>query len=67
MNHLHRGDAAAATANEPGEKVGFLNKIFGVVFRMGSVAKSMKAANKYVYYTLKLSLLAGLVYLIFMA
>jgi beta-hydroxylase len=59
--------AAAATANEPGEKVGFLNKLFGYVYHVKGAAKRMKDANYYVYYTLKLSLLAGLVYLVFMA
>jgi beta-hydroxylase len=59
--------AAAATANEPGEKVGVLNKVFGVVYHVKDVAKRMKDANYYVYYTLKLSLLAGLVYVVFMA
>jgi beta-hydroxylase len=59
--------AAAATANEPGEKVGFLNRVFGVVYHVKGAAKRMKDANRVVYYALKLSLLAGLVYLIFMA
>lgn len=59
--------AAAATANEPGEKIGFLNRIFGAVHHVRDVARTMKEANKHVYYTLKLSLVAGLVYLVFMA
>lgn len=59
--------AAAATANEPGEKVGVLNRVFGVVYHVKGAAKRMKDANYYVYYTLKLSLLAGLVYFVFMA
>ena len=59
--------AAAATANEPGEKVGILNKVFGVVYHVKDAAKRMKDANYYVYYTLKLSLIAGLVYVVFMA
>ena len=59
--------AAAATANEPGEKVGVLNKVFGYVYHLRGAAKRMKDKNRYVYYTLKLSLVAGLVYLIFMA
>ncbi len=59
--------AAAAAANEPGEKVGFLNRVFGVVYHMRGVAKRMKDANRIVYYTLKLSLVAALVYGVFMA
>ncbi len=59
--------AAAATANEPGEKVGVLNKIFGFVYRLQRHAKRMKDANRLVYYGLKLSLLGALVYLVFMA
>ena len=58
--------AAAVTANEPGEKVGVLNRIFGVVYHLRGVARRMKRTNRIVYYTLKLSLVAGLVYLIFM-
>jgi beta-hydroxylase len=59
--------AAAATANEPGERVGFLNKVFGYVYHLRGVAKRMKDANRFVYYALKLSLVAALVYLIFVA
>jgi beta-hydroxylase len=59
--------AAAATANEPGEKVGFLNKVFGYVYHVRGVSQRMKKANRYAYYGLKLTLLAGLVYLVFMA
>jgi beta-hydroxylase len=59
--------AAAATANEPGEKIGALNKVFGFFFGMRAHAKRVKDANRYVYYTLKLSLIAGLIYLIFIA
>jgi beta-hydroxylase len=59
--------AAAATANEPGEKVGILNKVFGYVYHLRGVSKRMKMANRYAYYGLKLTLLAGLVYLLFMA
>jgi len=59
--------AAAATANEPGEKVGVLNRVFGYVYHLQGVAKRMKDANRYAYYALKLSLIAALVYLVFMA
>jgi beta-hydroxylase len=59
--------AAAATANEPGEKIGFLNRIFAVYCQLRSVAGRMKDANRTLYYTLKLSLVAGVVYAVFMA
>ena len=59
--------AAAATANEEGEKVGVLNKVFGYVYHLRGVAKRMKDTNRFVYYALKLSLIAFLIYLIFMA
>jgi beta-hydroxylase len=59
--------AAAATSNEPGEKVGVLNRIFGVVYRGRDFAKRMKDLNRFAYYTVKLSLIGGLVYLVFMA
>jgi hypothetical protein len=41
--------------------------VFGYVYHLRGAAKRMKDKNRYVYYTLKLSLVAGLVYLIFMA
>jgi beta-hydroxylase len=59
--------AAAATANEPGEKVGVLNMVFGFVYGLQAHAKRLKDANRLFYYTLKLSLIAGLVYLVFIA
>jgi beta-hydroxylase len=59
--------AAAATANEPGEKIGFLNRLFGFFYRLRVHAKRFKEANRYLYYTAKLSLVGGLVYLIFVA
>jgi beta-hydroxylase len=59
--------AAAATANEPGEKIGFLNRLFGYVYHMRLQAKRLRGANRSIYYTLKLALVGGLVYLIFVA
>lgn len=42
-----------ATENEPGERVGIVNKIFGSVYRIRLAGKRMKAWNRNVYYTLK--------------
>ena len=59
--------AAAATANEPGEKVGVLNRIFGFFHRMRAHTTRLKNWNGFVYYTLKILLLGGLFYLVFLA
>mgnify|MGYP003694515661 CR=1 FL=1 len=45
--------AAAATANEPGEKVGVLNRIFGFFHRMRAHTTRLKNWNRFVYYTLQ--------------
>lgn len=55
---------ASATRNEEGEKVGFLNRIFGGVYRLRLVAKRLKAWNRTVYYLLKFVLIGGLLALI---
>jgi len=59
--------AAAATANEPGEKVGVLNRIFGFFHRMRAHTTRLKNWNRFVYYTLKILVLGGLFYLVFLA
>jgi len=43
----------SATQNEEGERVGWLNKIFGYVYHVRLLGKRMKAWNKTVYYTVK--------------
>lgn len=43
----------SATQNEEGERVGWLNRIFGYVYQIRLVGKRMKAWNKPVYYTVK--------------
>jgi beta-hydroxylase len=55
---------AAATENVPGEKIGWINRMFGVVYRVRLVGKALKARTKFGYYALKFSLLAVLVWLI---
>jgi beta-hydroxylase len=59
--------AAAATANEPGEKVGVLNRIFGFFHRMRAHTTRLKKWNRFVYYSLKILVLGGLFYLVFLA
>lgn len=57
--------AAAATKNMPGDKVGFLNRIFGYVYQIRVVGKKLKKFNKPLYYILQYGLYLGLIYLIF--
>jgi beta-hydroxylase len=50
----------SATQNEEGERVGWLNRIFGYVYHVRVVGKRMKAWNKRVYYAVKYLLLGGI-------
>jgi beta-hydroxylase len=56
---------AAATENVPGEKIGFLNKVFGQAYKVRLVAKRVKKWNEPIYYGLHYALFASLVYLVF--
>ena len=55
----------SATENETGERIGWVNKVFGYVYHVRLLGKRMKAWNKNVYYTMKYSvvglILAGIV------
>jgi beta-hydroxylase len=53
---------AAATENVPGEKIGWVNRAFSALYRVRLVGKAIKARNKTVYYILKFSLLAALLF-----
>ena len=55
----------AATKNETGEKVGALNKIFGVVYPVRKQFKALKKFNRKLYYAIKYVAFAGIAYLIF--
>lgn len=57
--------AGAATKNIKGDKVGFLNYVFGVVYRIGLVGKKLKAFNRPLYNVVQYGLYIGLLYLIF--
>jgi len=67
VNHVvcTRVMRAAATENVPGEKIGFLNRIFGQVYKVRLIGKRMKKWNKTAYYAFKYALFGGLVYLCF--
>ncbi len=55
-----------ATKNVDGEKIGLLNRAFGYVYPLRKLAKTFKSkVSKPCYYTLKFTLLAGLVLLMF--
>ena len=50
----------SATQNEEGERVGWLNRIFGSVYQVRLVGKRMKAWNKRAYYAVKFLLIGGI-------
>jgi len=50
----------SATQNEEGERVGWINRIFGHVYQVRLVGKRMKAWNKRVYYGVKYFLIGGI-------
>jgi len=60
--------SAAKTSNEEGEKVGFLNKVFGYVYYIRIAGKHLKDYNRTLYYTVKYALMvaiaAGLIWLL---
>ena len=55
---------SAASRNTDSESIGFLNKVFGVVYYIRIGGKKIKAWNRTIYYTLKYSLFAFLIWLI---
>ena len=50
----------SATQNVEGERVGWLNRIFGSIYQVRLVVKRMKAWNKRVYYPVKYLLIGGI-------
>ena len=50
----------SATQNEEGERIGWINRIFGYVYHVRLLGKRMKAWNKRVYYTVKYLLVGGI-------
>jgi beta-hydroxylase len=62
-DHLMR---ASRSRNEAGERVGPVNVAFGQVYKVRLLGKRLKAWNVPVYYAAKFSLIAGLVWLVFL-
>jgi beta-hydroxylase len=56
---------ATATKNMPGDKIGFLNRVFSSVYKVRLVGKRIKSWNKPVYYALQYALYILLIYWIF--
>lgn len=50
----------SATQNEEGERVGWLNRVFGYIYHVRLAGKRMKAWNKRVYYAVKYLLIGGI-------
>lgn len=57
--------AASATKNIKGDKVGFLNRIFGMLYKISLVGKKIKAFNRPLYKALQYSIYIGIIYWIF--
>lgn len=57
--------AASATKNMDGDHVGFLNRIFPMIFKIRVIGKKLKAFNKTLYYIIQYGLYLLLIYLIF--
>ena len=58
--------SASATKNLPGDKIGFINKVFKYLYQIRLLGKKLKAYNKTLYYLVKYLLFAGLIYLLFL-
>ena len=56
---------AFRTRNSPGEDVGFVNKLFGLLYPIRVFGKRIKQRSKAGYYVLKYALVAGVLYWIF--
>jgi beta-hydroxylase len=57
---------ASASKNEANESVGFLNRVFGVLYYARVWAKKLKGFNRKLYYILKFTLFAILIWAIFL-
>ena len=56
---------ASQTENAPGDRVGAINRIFNVAYRVRLVGKWIKRRSRVAHYTLKWLILGGVLYLIF--
>ncbi len=63
INHWFKNTVirASETNNEEGDRVGVLNRIFGVAYYLRLPAKALKRKSKTAYYVAKWALLGGLV------
>jgi beta-hydroxylase len=57
--------ASTSTKNIKGDKVGFLNRIFGCLYQIRIVGKKIKLINKPFYYSLQYGLYAAIIYWVF--
>lgn len=57
--------AGSATKNLPGDKIGFLNRMFGTFYKIRILGKKIKSTNKVLYYILQYGLYLALIYWIF--
>lgn len=69
LNHLVKRYLVSATAarNLPTEKVGAVNRVSARLYAASDALHRLKRRNRRVYYALKLGVLAGIVYLVFLA
>ena len=56
---------AAVSKNQPGDKVGAINKLFGYVYGVRLLGKKIKVKNKPLYYLLKYLLFALIIWALF--
>jgi beta-hydroxylase len=63
--YKHTFIRATQTENIAGDRVGWLNRIFGVAYPLRAVAKSVKRRSKTLYYVTKWLAVSGLIFLIF--
>ena len=55
---------ASQTENAPGDRVGALNRIFNIAYRVRLVGKWIKKKSRFAHYTLKWLIVGGMLYLI---
>jgi beta-hydroxylase len=69
MNRWFRNTMLRATQTEnvEGDKVGLLNRLFGIAYRIRLMGKRLKARSRFAYYTLKWAVFGGFLYAIFFA
>ena len=58
---------ASTTQNQPGEHIGYLNRVFGQFYKLRLAAKKVKKWNRPVYKIIKFTLFFSLIYLIFLS